>query len=160
MPGTLLTDEDLAWVGRQIEFEGDEITEAMVRQFVAATDDPHPSYLPVGQPGVREGGPVVPPMLYYGSTRPFVCLAGYADDGTLEQQRPMVGTGQAMGGSLSVEWLRPLRVGDRLRGLRTLSSLEEKHGTQRTFALATWDTAYTDEKGEVVVRERYEQILF
>ncbi|UZG60215.1 MaoC family dehydratase [Rhodococcus opacus] len=159
MTEILITDDDLAWVGRELEFVSDVVTESQVRQFVAATDDYHPAYdgESADELGIEH---IAPPMLYYGITRPWVGLDGYADDGTVLHQRPLVGTGQAMGGTLSVEWIRPLHVGDRLRGVRTLASLEEKQGSRMRFALAVWNTEYRDQNGELVIREQYEQILF
>lgn len=159
IPASLISEQDLTWVGCEIEFESDTVTESHVRQFVAASDDYHPSYVPekAAALGIEHNAP---PLLYYGITRPWVSLDGYAEDGTVADQRPLVGTGQAMGGTLSVEWLRPLRVGDRLRGIRTLASLEEKDGARMRFALATWKIEYRDQNGELVIREQYEQILF
>lgn len=155
----LISEEDRAWVGRQLEFVGDVVTESHVRQFVAASDDHHPAYVSelATELGVEQHAP---PLLYYGITRPWVSLDGYAEDGTVMHQRPLVGTGQAMGGTLSVEWIRPLQIGDRLSGVRVLTSLEEKQGSRMTFALATWNIEYRDQQGELVIREQYEQILF
>lgn len=157
---TLLTDEALAWVGHETVFEGDEITESEVQAFVFASEDLHPSYL-----GEREGQfagvpAAAPPMLYYGVTRPYVALDDYAPDGTFGGHRPPIGVGQSMGGTLSVEWLRPLRVGDRLTGIRTLKSMEEKEGARRSFVLITYETIYRDQTGEEVIREHYDQIAF
>ena len=158
--GSLLNDEALSWVGRRIEIEGDEITETMVRQFIYATEDAHPAYVS-DLTAADAGTPrVVPPMLYQGATRPYVPLSDYAPDGTVKENRPIIGSGQAMGGTLSVEWLRPLRVGDRLTGTRTLLSMNEKNGSTRQFVVVIWQTEYRDQNGEVVIREQYEQIVF
>ena len=153
---TLLTPEITAWVGQSIEFFSEPVTEGEIRRFVAASEDPNPAYLASGdQPPVQ-----APPMLYYAITRPFVAGSEFAEDGTVLEHRPMIGKGQAMGGSVEVEWLRPIRLEDRLRGVRTLASLKEKQGSRMHFVIAEWVTEYFDEKEDLVVRERYEQILF
>ena len=156
---SLLTPESMAWVGRSIEFDSDPIDVVESRRFVAASGDGNPLYAVPGGDGDPAGTPV-PPMLYYGVTRPLVPASQMAEDGTVFEHRPMIGTGQTMGGSVDIEWMRPLRIGDRLRGTRTLESLTEKHGKRRHFVIARWLTEYRDEHGEMVVRERYEQLLF
>ncbi len=158
---SLLTAEARAWIGRKIAFNCDPVSVSEGRRFVAATGDDNPRYPAPSEAGVPAAeGQVLPPMLYYGATRPFAFESGFAADGTVEEHRPFVGTGQTMGGTLEIEWARDLRAGDRLSGVRTLVSLEEKQGRSRTFVLAVWETEYTDATGALVVRERYDQILF
>ena len=151
---SLLTPEIMAWVGRSIEFTGDPISAGEVRRFVAASGDDNPRY------GDGPDGGLAPPMLYYAVTRPLAPAADLAEDGTVFEHRPMIGQGQAMGGSIEVEWLRPLRLDDRISGTRTLASLNEKRGRRRHFVVAEWTTEYRDAEGELVIKERYEQILF
>ena len=156
---SLLTSEVMSWVGRSIEFWSDPISPTEVRRFVSASGDDNPRYALPETPEGSEETPV-PPMLYYAVTRPLVPASELADDGTVHEHRPMIGTGQTMGGSVEVEWLRPLALNDRLRGVRTLASLNEKRGRRRDFVVAEWITEYWDKEGALVVRERYEQILF
>ena len=156
---TLLTPDIMAWVGRAIEFESDPISASEARRFIAASGDDNPLYAIPDNPGGGTSIPV-PPMLYYGATRPFVPASAMAEDGTVHEHRPMIGTGQTMGGSIEMEWLRPVRIGDRLSGTRTLKSLTEKQGRTRHFVIAEWVTEYRDKAGNPVVRERYEQLLF
>lgn len=156
----LLTDQARSWIGREIVVDGDEVTEAMVQQFVYASEDAHPAYLSettATDAGVER---VAPPMLYQAAIRPYVPLDHYNSDGTVREVRPPLGTGQSMGGTLEVEWIRPLRVGDRLCGVRKLVALEEKSGSRRDFVIVRWQTEYRDQKGELVIREQYEQIVF
>ena len=156
---SLSTAETRAWVGQSIEFSSDPITIGEVKRFVAASGDDNPGYIAPAGEDLADGTPV-PPMLYYAVTRPFAPGAEFSEDGTVFEHRPMVGQGQTMGGGVEVEWLRPIRLGDRLFGRRTLASLEEKQGRRRHFVRAEWVTEYRDAAGELVVRERYEQILF
>lgn len=158
--GALLTDDALAWVGRQVEVKGDEITESMVQQFVFASEDDHPAYVSATSAAAAGTERVVPPMLYQAAIRPYVPLSEYSSDGIVLENRPVIGSGQSVGGTLSVQWIRPLRIGDRLSGVKTLVSMEEKDGSRRKFVVVVWETEYRDQKGELVIRERYEQICF
>lgn len=156
---TLLTPEALEWVGRSITLRGDEVTEGEIRRFVAASDDPNPDYGSPRDTGAAGTVPA-PPMIYYAVTRPLAAARDFAEDGTVFEHRPMIGKGQAMGGSVEVEWHRPIRLGDRLTGVRTLASLTEKQGSRMRFVIAEWVTEYRDQEDRIVVTERYEQILF
>lgn len=156
---SLLTPEIMAWVGRTITFASDPISISEARRFIAASGDDNPLYAIEQEAGDDTAAPV-PPMLYYGATRPLVPASAMAEDGTVHEHRPMVGTGQTMGGSVEMEWLRPLQTGDRLSGVRTLKSLTEKQGKTRRFVIAEWETEYRDQAGRLAVRERYEQLLF
>lgn len=158
--GDLLTPEALAWLGRQVEIQGDEVTESMVQQYVFASEDDHPAYL--SDASAEDAGTerVAPPMLYQAAVRPYVPLSEYSSDGIVQDNRPVIGSGQSVGGTLSVEWVRPLKIGDRLSGVKTLVSMEEKNGSSRKFVVVGWETEYRDQHGEVVIREHYEQICF
>ncbi len=156
---TLLTPEAKAWIGRQITFQSDPISVSDARCFIAASGDDNPVYeLP--RVGEDATGTPCPPMLYYGATRPWAPADEFSEDGTVAEHRPMIGKGQTMGGSVEMEWLEPLRVGDQLTGTRTLASLNEKQGRKFDFVLAEWITEYRDVEDRLKVRERYEQILF
>ncbi len=156
---SLLTEEAKAWIGRQITFESDPISVSDARCFIAASGDDNPAYA-LPDIGFDASGTPCPPMLYYGATRPWASADAFTEDGTVAEHRPIIGTGQTMGGSVEMEWLAPLRVGDRLSGIRTLSSLTEKQGKRFDLVLAEWMTEYRDQNGVLKVRERYEQILF
>ena len=157
---SLLTPDILAWVGRSFAFKSDPISLSEARRFIAASGDDNPLYsLPKVGEAPDESTPV-PPMLYYASTRPLAPSEDFADDGTVAEHRPLIGTGQTMGGSVEMEWLETLMLGDQLQGTRTLASLTEKKGRKRDFVVAEWITEYRDQNGRPMVRERYEQILF
>ena len=158
---SLLTpDIEAAWVGRSFSFSCDPIPVAEARRFIAASGDDNPAYtLPeTGMPVADDTH--VPPMLYYAITRPLAGSEDFFADGTVAEHRPEIGTGQTMGGSVEMEWLAPLTLGVQLHGVRTLVALEEKSGRSRDFVLATWVTEYRDDAGQLLVLERYEQILF
>ena len=157
---SLLTADILDWVGRSFSFVSDPISLSEARRFIAASGDDNPLYaLPApGEPAEAETP--VPPMLYYAITRPLAPSDDFVEDGTVAEHRPLVGTGQTMGGSVEMEWLEPLSLGDQLHGTRTLVSLNEKSGRKRDFVIAEWLTEYRDKDGRLLVRERYEQILF
>lgn len=157
---SLLTPEIMKWVGRSISFSSDPVSISEARRFIAASGDDNPLYALPAVGSKPAGETRVPPMLYYAITRPLAATEDFTEDGTVAEHRPLIGTGQTMGGSVEMEWFAPLLLGDRLEGTRTLASLNEKSGRKRSFVIAEWITEYRDEAGQLLVRERYEQILF
>ena len=158
--GSLLTAEALAWVGREVELPEVVVSDDNIGRFLAGTGDRNPLY--TDDEVARQAGhdaAVVPPLACMALSRPVVPVCELASDGRAEILRPPVGAGRAMAGQLEVECVRPLYRGGRVRGRRRLVSLEEKQGRRRRFVLATWQTEYRDQAGELVVRETYQQIL-
>ena len=57
-------------------------------------------------------------------------------------------------GSVSWDYARPLVVGDALVGVRTVIADETRPGTGGGLRLVTLETAWTDQHGDVAVRQR------
>ncbi len=153
METTLLTDEALAWVGREFDMPEFTVTEQDIRHYAAALGGPVPA------PGASAEPLAAQPLLYTALTRPVLAPSDLTEDGLSEDRRAPVGEGHVMFGGIEVELLRPLHAGDRVRGRRRLASLEEKEGRRARFVLATWHTEYADAQGEPVIRETATQIL-
>jgi len=92
-------------------------------------------------PDHREGGL---------ATATYVVVAGHHRD----QQGFVAALGldirRIVVGSVSWEYVRPLRVGDELVGIRTVVADETRGGHR----LVTLETAWTDPDGAVLVRQR------
>jgi len=151
MTDDLLTDEARAWVGSELEIECIPLTRTEVQRFLVG----------IGQPPARgdDADLPIPPMIYQTLSRLPVDPAMLTKDGAPADRRPPVGEGRGMNGEVDLEFRRPLRVGDRLRGRRRLASLESKQGRRRDMVVATWVTEYRD-GDEVVIVETVRQLLF
>ncbi|GAT74946.1 hypothetical protein MHM582_3455 [Microbacterium sp. HM58-2] len=151
MEELLLTDEARAWVGREFDMPEFTVSERDIRQYAAALGGPVPP------PGADDLS--AQPLLYTALTRPILAPDDLTVDGLSEDRRAPVGEGRVMFGGIDVELVRPLKVGDQVRGRRKLISLEEKEGRRARFVVATWHTEYIDAGGEPVIRETSTQIL-
>lgn len=156
----LLTDAAMAWVGREFALPAATVSDESVRRFVVGTGDANPVYL--DDDAARAAGydaAIAPPLICSALCRPVAPRAALTEDGRAEALVPPVGLGRAMAGETEVECLAPIYRGTRVSGRRRLDSLVAKEGKRRRFVVATWRTEYTDERGAVLVRETYRQIL-
>lgn len=86
---------------------------------------------------------------------------GYRADGLPNvrgELPPISFTGIAAGGS-KVSFMRPFRVGARIRVERSSATIQRKSGRSGEFAVVTYQFAYTDSNGELLAREEYSRVL-
>ena len=152
MTDHLVTDEARAWVGMEVDVECIPLTFAVLQRFLVG----------IGQEPIASADDdiEIPPMIYQALCRLPVAVAHLTPDGVPPDRRPPVGEGRGMNGEVELEFRRPLRLGDNLRGRRRLVSLEPKQGRRRALVLATWLTEFCDADGDVVIVETVRQILF
>ena len=154
MSTSLLTELEISQVGQSFDLAPITILANDVERYIVASGD---SLAWMGQGGQTQN---VPPLLY----KYIGAVRGYGSatnpDGSFAEHRILVGDGKLMAGEIDVQFTRPLRIGDELRGVRTLVSLEEKQGkTRGNFVVSTWETIYRDQQGSPVIVETYRQIL-
>ena len=156
-----ISDEALGWVGREWQLPGEAVTASGILRHTSATGDESPLYR---DPEVAAefgcSAIVAPPLMYMALTRPIVPLAELTIDGVTNDRRPPVGAGRAVAGDISIEFVRPLQVGDQIVGYRRLISLEDKVGKSGQLVVANWETEYRDQEGRVVIREHSSLILY
>jgi len=151
MTDDLLTDDARAWVGMELDIECIPLTRAEVQRFLVGI-----GHAPASG---EDEDLLIPPMIYQTLSRLPVDPAALTKDGVPTDRRPPVGEGRGMNGEVELEFARPLRVGDKLRGRRRLASLESKRGRRRDMVVATWVTEYRD-GDEVVIVETVRQLLY
>lgn len=156
----VISNEALAWVGREWQLPGETVTAVGILRHTSATGDENPLYRdPEAAAEFGCSSIVAPPLMYMALTRPIVPLPELTTDGVTYDRRPPVGAGRGMAGEVSIEFIRPLQLGDQIVGYRRLASLEEKAGKNRQFVMANWETEYRDQGGQVVIREHSTLIL-
>jgi acyl dehydratase len=149
----------------------DEVNVAMIRHWVDALDDRNPAYVDEAvASATRFGGIVAPPAMLQTWTMGRPRIAGIAARGgaaaEIEPDSP-IGILAAAGctGTLAtdseLEFVRYLRVGDRLESATVLDAISERKGTalgQGYFV--TWVTTYADSVGAIVGRQRFRIFKF
>ncbi|HEV7657829.1 MAG TPA: MaoC family dehydratase N-terminal domain-containing protein [Mycobacteriales bacterium] len=144
-PGTYLTDEVRAFVGRAGRPSAPFRVDAWgARRFAEATGDPNPRY--------GAGGPAewAPPTLL-GQNIPDL----ERPDPPLEVPHP---TGLV--GSLGWEFVRPLRVGETVVAQMRVTSIVEKQGRLGTMVFLDYETTFTDAGGDTVAVFRLTRIRY
>jgi len=165
-----------AWIGRPMSSSGpslapDAVNLPMIRHWVDALDDRNPVYLDEAFAATtRFGGIVAPPAMLQTWTMARPLIEGIAERGGA----PVGVTGESpiailadagFTGTLAtnseIEFVRYLRLGDRLETSAALESISDRKGTalgQGYFV--TWINTYADAQGEVVGRQRFRIFKF
>jgi acyl dehydratase len=137
-----------------------EITAREAQRYAQAVDDLNPVYFDetaaraAGHPGL-----VIPPTflehaMVQGRSVDTMRPDGLFDSpsgGGLERRRVMFG-GQEW------QWLSPVYVGDTITAVQRLGDITEKSGSKGPFVLITWETTYTNQRGETVALSREQGI--
>ena len=166
-----LRERVVALVGRPMGASGpsiapDEVNLPMIRHWVDALDDRNPVYLDAGFAATtRFGAIVAPPAMLQAWTMARPRIKGIAQrGGAADEVAPdsAIGllTDAGFTGTLAtnseLEFVRYLRLGDRLTSSSVLESVSECKDTAlgRGY-FVTWVSSYTDERDEVVGRQLF-----
>jgi hypothetical protein len=165
-----------AWIGRPLSASGpavapDGVNLPMIRHWVDALDDRDPVYLDEAFASTtRFGGIVAPPAMLQTWTMARPRIEGIAARGgaatEIQADSPLgVLTAGGYTGTLAtnseLEFVRYLRLGDRLQSSSALESVSERKVTAlgRGY-FVTWVSTYTDNEGAVVGRQRFRIFKF
>ncbi len=178
---TDLADDSLrervdAWVGKPMGTSGpavapDPVNVPMIRHWVDALDDRNPVYLDEDVAATtRFGGIVAPPAMLQTWTMARPRIEGIAARGgaavEVSAESPLgvlasVGYTATLATNSELEFVRYLRIGDRLSSLAVLESVsDQKVTTLGTGYFVTWVTDYSKDDGTVVGRQRFRVFRF
>jgi acyl dehydratase len=162
------------WVGRALSDltpAPDEVNLPMIRHWVDALDDRNPVYLDeASAAATRFGGLVAPPAMLQAWTMARPIIAGIAERGgaprEVHAESPIsifddAGFTGTLATNSELEFVRYLRIGDRLRSSTVVESISDLKTTaigQGYFL--TWVTTFIDETDEVVGRQRFRILKF
>src|SRR5260370_28412850 len=149
----------------------DVVSLPMIRHWVDALDDCSPVYLDEAFAATtRFGGIVAPPAMLQTWTMARPRIEGIAARGgaagEIDADSPLgLLTAGGFTGTLAtnseLEFVRYLRLGDRLQSSTALESVSERKGTGLGPGyFVTWVTTYADDEGAVVGRQRFRIFKF
>ena len=164
------------WVGEPLSASGpavapDDVNLPMIRHWVDALDDRDPVYLDEAFAATtRFGGIVAPPAMLQTWTMARPRIEGIAARGgaAMEVQADsplgvLVASGYTgtLATNSELEFVRYLRLGDRLQSSSALESVSERKVTAlgRGY-FVTWVSTYNDDGGAVVGRQRFRIFKF
>ena len=154
MTGTtepLLRAEDLAHIGKASEPHLEIVNRRDIRKYAIATNQKQERYL---------NGDIAPPLFHVALFWPVVALDEMTPDGVaIDRFVPTFPLTRAMAGGLHIEYHQPIRPGDELTAVRTLTNVYEKAG--RSGALIFYEVVLSvkDANDNPVVTETTTRIL-
>lgn len=150
-PQALLRAEDLAHIGKASDPHVEIVNRRDIRKYAIATNQHQRRYL---------DGDVAPPLFHVALFWPVVELSELTPDGVaIDRFVPTFPLTRAMAGGLHIEYHQPIRPGDELTAVRTLTNVYEKAG--RSGALIFYEVvlSVTNASGSRVVTETTTRIL-
>lgn len=147
----LISDDLLANIGRQSEPRREIVTRRDIRKYAVATGSRLRKYL---------DGDVAPPMFHVPLFWDVVELDQLTPDGvSIDTLLPKFPLERAMAGGLDIEYHQPIRPGDWLTAVRTLTAIYEKEGRSGPLIFYEVVMDICNDDGQLVVREKTTRIL-
>ena len=147
----LLNESHLSRVGTSTPPITEDVTRREIKRYAVATRQRMTKYI---------NGDEAPPLFF---TRFFEHIPSLSDLQPNGQTADPLTHGlplkRQMAGGSEVRFHRPIRPGDTLTSVRTLTALEEKKGRSGTIIFCTIETLVTDHENQPVVTEIHTRIL-
>ena len=155
----ILTDELMAWIGRENEPETAEVTLTEIQRYANAVALRGPNPLYFDEAAAKEtpyGGLIAPFQFFSIAFTEMAETDTLADDGIPESGsgnslRPPIPLPRTMGGGNEIEYMRPIRPGEKLTRQSRVAALSERPGRTGRLVFTTIETTYSDEQGKPVV---------
>lgn len=143
----LLTDEHRAWIGSEEPPVTVEVSRRDIQKYSAATEQTQERY---------QRGDEAPPMFIFNLFSTIPGLGDLRTDGLAASTTPgpSLPLKRIMAGGTELQIHRPIRAGDTLTGVRTITDMYEKDGRQGPLIFLERVLRITTAAGEPVVDER------
>ena len=153
---TLLTQELLSWIGRQIVYHApDALGAASFRYFALALQDDNPIYHDQNYAAAsRHGGVIAPPTLVC-ETNQIVRQKPNADGYIGHHWDLPIGNGRFIRGGNEYEFHQPVRPDDRVDVTWTLLDIYERPSKQNgRLVFVISEARYVNQRGELLATNR------
>ncbi|MFO8009625.1 MAG: MaoC family dehydratase N-terminal domain-containing protein [Dehalococcoidia bacterium] len=138
MPETMVTEEMRGWLDKELNRVQFDVEKVLLRRYTEAVEDPNPKW--------RE---VMPPAMF---------TAIFAEGGLV--QYPFETPPRLLDGGGEWEFFREARLGDTLTGVRKIIDYKEKEGKLGQMLFIIRQTEWTNQRGELVARNRSTSIFY
>lgn len=150
--------EARAMIGRESAPQTCEVTKAAIRRFAQAIGDDSPLYYDEAYAATTQWGGVIAPPTFFFTLGYYEDAPGtaYREDGRptgTELDVPLP-VSKTVGGASSVEFGEPVRPGDVIIVRKKVVDVYSKEGKSGTLYFTVVETTFTNQKGELVARER------
>lgn len=148
---SLLTDELLQSIGRSTEPHKEWVTRRDIRKYSVATGQRLQKFL---------SGEVAPPLFHMALFWDIVELDELSPDGvSVDHLIPELPLNRAMAGGLKVDYFQPIKAGDSLTAVRTLSNIYQKQGSSGPLIFYEVIMTVVSESGEPVLTQKTTRIM-
>jgi 3-methylfumaryl-CoA hydratase len=143
---SLLTDEHRAWIGTQDEPFTVEVSRRDIQKYAAATEQQQAKYI---------DGDEAPPMFIFNLFSAIPALDNLRQDGLARggSKGPKLPLKRIMAGGTEMHLHLPIKPGDILTGVRTVTDLFEKEGSSGPLIFTVRELAITNAEGAAVMEE-------
>ena len=136
----------MAFVGNKTKPQRELVTRRDIRKYAVATSNRQKKYL---------NGDEAPPMFHWHLFWDVVELDDLSNDGVnIDSLLPNLPLFKAMAGGVDFESLKPIFPGDWLIAIRTLTNIYEKKGRSGDLIFYEVLMEITNDKGDLVIRDR------
>ena len=124
-----------------------EIEKGHVMRFARALGDPNPLWQDEDYARRSKYGNIVAPPIFLIENGP-----GEIAERLMTIPCPLPGF---LNGGMDVEYYKPMLVGDTITAASRLIDLQERVGKSGKLLFMTVETSYTNQKGELIIKERH-----
>jgi len=147
---TLITDEVRNAIGKEIDSVVVEVEKGAIRRIAQAVGDPNPLWQDEEYAQKSRYGGIIASPTYISSIRTGEGLAAL----------PPVPLKRVLNGGNELEFFHPIRPGDTLTSRRILADMREQESSKGKMVVMVLETTYTNQKGEVVAKNRQNIIRY
>lgn len=144
---TLISDELKNLLTVEQEPQIFEIEKGHIKRFAQAIGDPNPLWQDEEYSRKSRGGSIVAPPL-------FLIDLGASEmaENLMKVPCPLPGF---LNGGLDIEYYKPIMPGDTITTVSKLVDVQEREGKSGKLLFMIVETTYTNQKGELAVKERH-----
>lgn len=142
----LLTDEHRAWIGKEEPARTVEVSRRDIIKYAVATEQTQRKYL---------DGDEAPPMFIFNLFGRITELENLRPDGLTRGGGggPRLPLQRVMAGGTEIRQYRPIKPGDRLTGIQSITDMYEKQGSTGPLIFTVRTLSVTSDSGEPVLDE-------
>ncbi|MFC1994089.1 MaoC family dehydratase N-terminal domain-containing protein [Chloroflexota bacterium] len=147
---TLITDEVREAIGKEIDSVVVEVEKGAIRRIAQAVGDPNPLWQDEEYAKKSRYGGIIASPTYIASIRTGEGIAAL----------PPVPLKRVLNGGNELEFFHPIRPGDILTSRRILADVRQNESSKGKMVVMVLETTYTNQKGEVVAKNRQSIIRY
>lgn len=154
----MLPEEVSKFIGKVVSTSTLEVEKGAIQRFTEAVGDPNPLYRDEEYARSSRYGSIIAPPGFFGwpARGKNQGVVFSLLEGELEQALTKAGynTTSAIDGGITYEFFQAVRAGDSLTASLSIKDIAERRGPAGRALFIIYETTYTNQNGDLVVKER------